>query len=304
MMLSVVVPVYQCADCLTELNARLLSSLTKITHEYEIIYVDDRANDHAWKVISTLAASNKCVKGIKLSRNFGQHLAITAGLENSMGDWVVVMDCDLQDPPEEISRLFEKTKEGYDIVFSRRIKKKHSFYRRMLSSIYFKLMTTFTDQLFNSELGSFTIISRKVVNSFLKFKDNDRHYLFILYWLGYNYCYIDYKHTERYCGNSSYSIKKLIRHALKGVLFQTSAPLKLIAYSGLIISLIGFYFALYITYRYYFYAAMPGWSSIAVLISLIGGAILSSLGIVGLYIARIFEQVKSRPLYIIDEETR
>lgn len=300
--ISVVVPVYQCAGCITELNSRLLSSLSKITNQYEIIYVDDCAKDNAWGIIVELAKNNEQVKGIKLSRNFGQHLAITAGLEKSKGDWVVVMDCDLQDPPEEIIRLYEKANEGFDIVFTKRMKKKYSLYRRILSAMYFKLMTTITDRFFNPELGSFTIISRKVVNSFLKFKDNDRHYLFILYWLGYNYSYIEYEHTERFCGKSSYNIKTLMKHAIKGVLFQTSAPLKLIASLGLIISLIGFYFAFYIIYRYYFYNAMPGWSSIAVLISLIGGVIISSLGIVGLYIARIFEQVKNRPLYIIDSE--
>ena len=300
--ISVVVPVYQCAGCLTELNSRLITTLEKITSQYEIIYVDDRAKDNAWKIIAELAQNNERIKGIKLSRNFGQHIAITAGLEKSQGDWVVVLDCDLQDPPEEIIRLYENAMTGFDIVYTKRIRKKHSLYRRILSSMYFKLMTKISDQFFNPELGSFTIISRKVVTSFLKFKDNDRHYLFILYWLGYNYSFIDYEHTERFCGKSSYNIKSLIKHAIKGVLFQTSAPLKLIASLGFVISLIGFYFAIYIMYRYCFYDVMPGWSSSAVLISLIGGAIMSSLGIVGLYIARIFEQVKNRPLYIAESE--
>lgn len=300
--ISVVIPVYQCAGCLMELNSRLVFSLSKITNQFEIIYVDDRAKDDAWSIIAELAKNDKHIKGLRLSRNFGQHLAITAGLEKSQGDWVVVMDCDLQDPPEEIIRLYEKALEGFDIVFSKRIRKKHAFYRRLLSYTYFKLMTKFTDRYFNPELGSFSIIARKVVTSFLKFKDSDRHYLFILYWLGYNYTSINYEHTERFCGRSSYRISTLLKHAIKGVLFQTSAPLKLIASLGLFVSFIGFYFAMYIIYRYFFHDVMPGWSSIAVLISIIGGAIISSLGIVGLYIARIFEQVKDRPLYIIDTD--
>lgn len=300
--ISIVIPVYQCADCIAELNNRLISSVSRITKEFEIIYVDDRAKDNAWNIIANLAKSDNRIKGLRLSRNFGQHLAITAGLKKAKGDWAVVMDCDLQDPPEEITRLYEKAMEGFDIVFTKRIKKKHSLFRRAFSAIYFKLLTKFTDRSFDPELGSFTIISRKVINSFLKFKDNDRHYLFILYWLGYHYCYIEYDHIERFCGKSSYNINSLFKHAIKGILFQTSNPLKFIVSIGFIISAIGFYFAIFIICRYCFYNVTPGWSSLAVLISLIGGVIISSLGIVGLYIARIFDQVKNRPLFVIDSE--
>lgn len=300
-MISVVIPVYECADCLNELYKRLRNCLLNITSYFEIIFVDDRGRDGAWEIISTLAKKDNTVKGIRLSRNFGQHLAITAGLAQSHGDWVVVMDCDLQDAPEEIIRLYDVAKSGFDIVLARRKQKKHSYARRILSMAYSKLMTLATKQRFDPELGGFSIISRKVVDSYLKFKDNDRHYLFILYWLGFDIGYINYEHFDRLSGKSSYTFRALIKHAISGMLFQTSILLKLIVYLGFFISGLGFYFSLYIVYRYYFYQIMPGWSSLAVLNLLIGGFIISSLGVVSLYIAKIFEQVKNRPLYIIDE---
>lgn len=301
-MISVIIPVYQCAGCLTELHARLKNNLAKITADYEIIYVDDCSKDQAWEVISKLAKDDTAIKAIKLSRNFGQHLAITAGLSQSRGDWVVVMDCDLQDPPEFIGNLYDKAQEGYDLVFTRRKGKKHSLLRRTLSRYYFKLLTMMTDHCFNPELGSFTIISRKVVDSYLQFKDHDRHYLFILYWMGFKAGYLDYSHTERFCGKSSYSFRTLLKHALRGVLFQTSIPLKLIVSIGFFISALSFCFALYTFFRYCFYSAMPGWSSLAILISFVGGVTISCMGLVGLYVARIFEQVKGRPMFIIHEK--
>lgn len=300
-MISVVIPVYQCADCLVELYQRIKKCLLNITPNYEIIFVDDRGRDNAWDIIVGLSKKDNVIKGVRLSRNFGQHLAITAGLAQSRGDWVVVMDCDLQDSPEEIIRLYELAQSGFDIVLARRKQKKHSFFRRIFSKCYSKLMTIATNQLFDPELGSFSIISRKVVDSYLRFKDNDRHYLFILYWLGFNIGYIDYKHTDRFSGKSSYNLSALIKHAISGMLFQTSILLKLIVYLGFVISSMGSCFALYIVYRYFYCHIMPGWTSLVVLILLIGGVIISSLGVVGLYIAKIFEQVKNRPLYIIDE---
>jgi len=299
--LSVVIPVYGCAGCLTELYKRLVSSLEKITHEFEIIFVDDCGPDHSWKILSELALANSQVKVIRLSKNFGQHLAITAGLAESSNEWVIVMDCDLQDPPEEIPRLLNTAQQGFDIVFARRIQKQHSGFRKNLSNLYFKFMDLVSKHKFNAELGSFSLISRKVVNAFLKMSDSNRHYLFILYWLGFKTGYIEYEHKERFCGKSSYTLKTLIKHALNGLLFQSTTLLHWIIYLGFSVSAMGFSMAIYFIYRYYVHSAYPGWTSLIVLILVIGGIILSSLGVVGLYIAGIFDQVKGRPLYVIDE---
>ena len=300
-MISVVVPVYQCAGCIIELNERIKNTLSKITTNFEVILVDDRSPDNVWNVLVDLAKNDCSVKAVRLSRNFGQHAAIAAGLAESRGDWTVVMDCDLQDPPEEIIKLYETAQDGFDIVFGRRVEKKHSFLKRKSSELYFKFMRLASGYQFDSSLGSFSILSRKVVDSYLKFKEKEHHYLFILYWLGFNTGYVNYVHDHRHRGKSSYSLKRLIKHAISGLLFQTTTLLKWIIYLGFSISSVGILSAFYLMYRYFFHSAYPGWTSLAVLILIVSGVIISSLGVIGLYIGGIFEQVKNRPLYVVDE---
>lgn len=300
--ISVVIPVYNCSGCLKELHRRLQNTLVTIADDFEIIFVDDRGHDDSWSILCELAKTDNRVRVIRLSKNFGQHLAITAGLAESSSDWVVVMDCDLQDPPEEIPNLYTVAQNGFDIVLARRQKKQHSRFRKKFSNIYFKLMELISRSKFNAELGSFSLISRKVVNEFLKMQDKNRHYLFILYWLGFNVGYIEYDHQERYCGKSSYNLPSLIKHALEGLLFQSTILLRWIMYLGFFVAVMGFFLALYFIYRYYIHTAYPGWTSLIVLILVVGGIILSSLGVVGLYIAGIFDQVKNRPLYVIDKK--
>ncbi len=302
MQISVVVPVYQCAGCLTELYKRLKDVLDKVTDKYEIIFVDDRARDNSWDVITKLAQLDQSIRAVRLSRNFGQQIAITAGLAESRGDWVVVMDCDLQDPPEKIIELYEIALSGYDIVFAKRKQKKHNLVRRFCSSLYFKIVSKLSNTEINNELGAFSIISRKVVNAFLQFNDIKRHYTFILYWLGFNVGYIEYLHEERYSGKSSYSLSSLLKHALGGVLFQTTTLLKWIMYLGFLLSLAGTILACYYIAHYFFYSVSPGWTTIIVMLLIIGGIITSSIGVVGLYIAGIFEQTKGRPLFVIDKK--
>jgi len=299
--LSVVVPVYGCGSCLLELQQRLKKVLQSITHRHEIIYIEDRGNDDSWEIISRIAKKDKKVKAYRLSRNFGQHAAITAGLSEAQGQWIVVMDCDLQDPPEEISRLYQKALEGFDIVLMRRKNKKLNFFRKVAAAIYFKLINSFTTEHLNGIYGSFSILSSKVRLSFLRLNDVNRHYLFILKWLGYQTTSLEYEHNERFAGKSSYSLKSLLTHAFNGVFFQTTVLLRWIIYLGFIVSILGLISAFYFIYRYIYQSALPGWTSLAVLILIIGGFILISTGITGLYIGKIFEQVKNRPLYVIDQ---
>lgn len=300
--ISVVIPVYGCTECLSALYSRLISALRGITNDYEIILVDDCGRDYAWNVLKELAQNDRKVVAIRLSRNFGQHAAITAGLSQSTGEWVVVMDCDLQDPPEEIAKLFAKALEGYDIVYAKRKQKKHSLLRRLAAEGYSKVLKLFTSAKIDGEFGSFSICSRKVVNSFLEFKDEDRHYLHILHWLGFRSIAIEYEHADRYAGSSSYNLRNLIRHALDGLFFQTTVLLRWIVYLGFLISLLGVVLALYYVYRYVAFSAPPGWTSLAVLILIMSGFIIASLGVVALYIGRIFDQVRERPIFVIDEK--
>lgn len=297
---SVVVPVYGCATCLDVLHERLTTVLSALVASYELVFVDDRSPDNAWARLRELTAKDPVVRAYRLSRNFGQHAAITAGLAQSRGRWVVVMDCDLQDPPEEIPRLLARAREGFDIVFALRKQRKHSLFRRLAAQIFFALMNAFNRTHFESRYGSFSLLSRGVVNAFLTLGDRERHYLLILHWLGFATTDIEYEHDSRHSGKSSYSLRRLVRHALSGMLFQTTVLLRWIIYLGFSVSLAGALLAAWFVYRYFAHGVQPGFTSLAVLILLIGGFIIGSTGITGLYIGRIFEQVKERPLYVID----
>jgi polyisoprenyl-phosphate glycosyltransferase len=299
--LSVVVPVYGCADCLEVLHQRLTAALQSCVTSYEIVLVDDCARDGAWDLIRRLGEQDRRVRGIRLSRNFGQHAAITAGLAECAGQRAVVMDCDLQDPPEEIPRLLEKSLTGHDIVLARRRRKQHSLFRRTAAWLYFRTLGTISRRRFEGEFGAFSVITRPVIDAYLRFRDRDRHYLFILYWLGFDAVAIDYEHAPRHGGASSYSLRALLRHALEGLAFQTTTLLRWIVYLGFAVSSIGVLLAAYLVYVAFTYTPPPGWTSLAVLILVLGGFVIMSTGVTGLYIGRIFEQVKERPLYVIDK---
>ncbi|HZZ95342.1 MAG TPA: glycosyltransferase family 2 protein [Usitatibacter sp.] len=299
--LSVVVPVYGCRESLPELHQRVARTAGALVASWELVLVDDCDGENSWDQVADIALRDPRVRAYRLSRNFGQHAAITAGLAMSTGRWVVVMDCDLQDPPERLADLYAKAQEGFDVVLGRRKSKRHSLFRRAAAKFYFSVINAVTSRRFDGEFGSFSIISRKVVDAFLHFRDRDRHYLFILNWLGFDTGTIDYEHQERHSGRSAYTLRRLIRHAIEGMFFQTTHLLRWIVYSGFWMSFAGFVLALYYLYMYFMYNVAPGFTSVVVLLLLIGGFIIMSTGVTGLYIGKVFEQVKGRPLYVIDK---
>ncbi len=298
--LSVVVPVYGCQPCLEHLHDRLTATLTGLIPAYEIILVDDRAEDGSWQEIERLVDLDSAVRGIRLSRNFGQHAAITAGLSHARGQWVVVMDCDLQDPPEDIPRLYVKALEGHDIVFGRRTHKPTGTVRRLLADLYFRCLRTFTGTRIDGQYGTFSVISRQVVGAFLDMQDHDRHYLMILTWLGFDTATVDYQPAVRYRGQSSYSLPRLIEHALDGVFFQTTVLLRWIVYLGFVLASLGGAMTAYLLGARVVGQAYPGWTSIVVLTLVLCGFIILSTGITGLYIGKVFEQARGRPIFVVD----
>jgi dolichol-phosphate mannosyltransferase len=298
--ISVVVPVYGCIACLEQLCQEIEASLYRLTDRYEIILVDDRSPDNAWSQLDSLQALHPAVKGIRLSRNYGQHIAITAGLAAARGDYAVVMDCDLQDPPSLIPELFAKLQEGYDLVLAKRVERNHSAFRLVAAKAYFKLLSKLTGESVDGSYGSFSIMSRKVIDGFLLFGEKERHYLFILRWLGFRIGSVDFVHQERYAGQSSYTLGRLLSHALNGILFQATVLLRWIVSLGFLFALSGMAVASYLMWRSIFHTALPGWTSLVVLGLVSTGTILISLGIIGLYIGKIFDQTKQRPLYIVD----
>lgn len=298
--ITIVVPVYGCSGCVMQLCERLVATITPLTERFEIILVDDRSPDDSWGAILHAQQHYPQVKGIQLSRNFGQHIAITAGLQTARGDFVVVMDCDLQDPPEKIPEMLIKIEEGFDYILARRVERSHSRFRQLAARLYFRLLSILNKEEIDGSYGSFSLLSRKVVDSFLKFGERERHYLFILRWLGYRMGSIDYDHQQRATGRSSYSLSKLLGHAIGGLFFQTTVFLHWIVVAGLLFAAGGLALAVYLVIQYFSHGALLGWTSIVTLILVCTGILLFSLGIVGLYIGRVFDQSKQRPLYIID----
>jgi polyisoprenyl-phosphate glycosyltransferase len=300
--LSVVVAVYGCVDCLRALHERLVRSLAELVESFELVFVDDASPDGCWDLLAALATEDPHVRAVRLSRNFGQHAAITAGLAHSRGRKIVVMDCDLQDQPEEIPRLYQVAQEGYDIVFGRRKRRTDSVFRRVAARAYFWLINRLVGTGIDGGYGSFSIISDRVRDAYLSVGDQGRHYLFILYWLGFKQTAVDVKHAPRAAGQSSYTLGKLIRHAVDGVFFQTTVLLRWIVYFGFLVAVIGVMLAGVFVGIAIFGDPPPGWTSLAVLILVVGGFMIMSTGVAGLYIGKIFDQVRGRPLYVVAEK--
>jgi glycosyltransferase involved in cell wall biosynthesis len=305
--LSIVVPVYGCQACLVHLHERLTATLSGLEVTYEIILVDDRAEDGSWPEIERLTAMDSRVRGILLSRNFGQHAAITAGLQHARGARVAVMDCDLQDPPEDLPRLYAKALEGHDIVFGRRTHKPTGHTRALLAKLYFWGLRVFIGVQLDGQYGTFSVISRKAADAFLGLPNHDRHYLMILVWLGFDTAAVDYEPAARYRGRSSYSLLKLIEHAVDGVFFQTTVLLRWVLYLGFFIAALGCALAVYLFCARLVGRVYPGWTSIAVLMLALCGFIILSTGITGLYIGKMFDRSRGRPAFVVDrisEHTR
>ena len=298
--LSIVVPVFNCGSCLRHLHERLVATLSELGCTYELVFVDDRSVDDGWEVLNELAAGDPALRLVRLSRNFGQHAAITAGLEVSRGRFVVVMDCDLQDRPEDIPRLWEKAQEGYDIVFTERRRRAHSAFRRSASRAYARLVRALYATNLPSGIGSFSLVSRKVRDAFLLLRERDRNYLLVLGWLGFRSTVVPVQQAPRYAGRSAYSLGTLVKFAFDGIFFQTTAVLRWIIYVGFVLSLSGMAFAVLLLVNYFSADPYPGWTRLAVLMLLVGGFIIMSTGLTGLYVGRIFMQVKERPLYVVD----
>lgn len=299
--LSVVVPVYGCAGCLPKLHERLIRSLSGITDSWELVLVDDRSTDGGWDVIERLARADRRVRGFRLSRNFGQDAAITAGLSNARGEWAVVMDCDLQEAPEDIARLWATAGEGYQVVRTLRRGWRHPPLRRFASRLYRKL-TMETDT--RPDYSTLCLISRPVIDAFLRLRDRDREFQIALDWLGFDSTAIEIDHHDRLDGESGYTLERLVRVALDGMFFRSTVLLRLVVLLGFVIALIGLGLAAFEIIDYFVEPekSVPGYTSLAVLLLVLAGFIIFSVGIVGLYVGRIFEQVKDRPLYLIDAE--
>ncbi len=301
--ISVVSPVYKAADLVDLLVANVSEVLYSITPYFEIILVDDGSPDAAWAKIEQNACRVPQVKGIKLSRNYGQHHAITAGLDFSTGQWVIVLDCDLQDNPREIPRLLQKAQEGYKIVLAQRNHKKHSHLKVLLSKVFNQLLSYLTGTSFNSQIGNFGLYHREVITAIGRMRESVRYFPMLVQWAGFRRTTLDIEHLERPAGASSYNLRKKLKLAAAVLLIYSDKPLRLTVQVGILIAFTAFIFAIIFfvraqTGRY----TVLGYASIIISIWFFSGLIIFFLGIIGLYLAKIFEGVKDRPLYLIEDK--
>ncbi len=304
MKISIVSPVYKAENILDELVKRVVAEVSKITEDFELILVEDGSPDEVWQKIEKQSQEDLRVKGIKLSRNFGQHYAITAGLDHAKGDWIVVMDCDLQDRPEEIVTLYQKALEGYDIVLARRANRQDSFNKKMSSKLFYKAFSYLSGMEQDGTIGNFGIYANRVIEEVKKLKEPMRAFPPMIKWVGFKSTSIDVEHALRFEGKTSYNFSKLINLALDIALAYSDKPLKLTVKLGFFLSLFSIVFAAISILRYYLgNITMSGYTSLIVSIWFLSGLIIFILGIVGLYISKIFDGVKSRPLYIVSHKT-
>jgi dolichol-phosphate mannosyltransferase len=300
--LSVVIPVFNESSLIDELVKRVKTNVKLITDDYEMIIVDDGSEDNTWNSIENEAKSENRIKGIKFSRNFGHHYAITAGLHNSNGEWVVVMDGDLQDRPEVIPDLYKKAQEGFDVVFVSRQNRPEKLYYRIAQKFFYWILRLLSGLDFDSRQANFSIINQKVIDAFKKFPENARFYGSTIKWLGFKRSFILADHGLRHSGKPSYTIRKRFKLASDIILSFSERPLKLAIGFGLLISSISILLALWIFYGTFKWGySVTGWSSVIVSILFSSGIILTVLGIIGIYLGRIFQEVKRRPLFIISE---
>lgn len=301
---SIVTPVYGCGRSLAELCERLSGALAAITADYEILLVNDASPDGAWEVIRELAGTDGRIRGINLSRNFGQHFAITAGLDFARGDWVVVMDCDLQHRPEEIPKLYRKAQEGYDLVVGMRARRQDGILKRLGSRLFYGILNHLTDTRIDHRLSNFGIYSRKVIRSITSLREQNRAFGLLALWVGFRRAEIDIEHASRPYGSSTYTLRRMMSLALDSILSHSDRPLLLTVKLGLFLSFSSFLYAVWILVKYLYWGTpVIGWSSLIVSIYFTAGLIMGSIGVVGLYIGKIFNEVKERPLYFVESTT-
>ena len=301
--ISIVSPVYKAEHILENLVAEIRLAMEQLGTTYEIVLVDDRSPDNGWMVLKAHSQKYPQVRSLRLSRNFGQHPAIMAGLAHAKGDWVVVMDCDLQDQPKEILKLYTETQKGYEIVLARRTERQDSYFKKLSSKLFSALYSYFTDIDYDNEIANFGIYHKKVITAVLQVSDQIKFFPLFVKLAGFNSTSVSVEHAERFSGKSSYSLGKLLSLAFNTIISFSNKPLKLFVKFGLTISALAIVIGAYYIYQTLVHKiAVPGYSSIIISIWFLSGVIITTIGVCGIYIGKIFDQVKGRQVFIIDEE--
>jgi dolichol-phosphate mannosyltransferase len=299
---SIVVPVYNEEGNITELHNRLKSILER--KSWELIFINDCSTDSSLKIIKKLSDKNKNIKYISFSRNFGHQAALTAGMNYATGRAIITMDCDLQDPPEKIPEMIKKWKEGNDIVYARRKNRKDNFMKKWSAIIYYKILDKFSDTKIPRNVGDFRLIDQKVNNQLINMKEKSRYLRGMIAWVGFKHAFIDFDRPQRKNGETGYTLTKMIRLAMDGILNFSLLPLKIGLVLGILSIIFGAGFLAYMIIDSIFHGLeiypLYKWLSVGFLIML--GFLFILIWILGEYIGRIYEESKNRPAYIVNEQ--
>lgn len=299
--LSVIVPVYNEQDSIPELYSRLKASVTQITDNYELIFINDGSRDQSLFRLIELSKTDPKVYFINFSRNFGHQISVTAGLDASSGKAVVIIDADLQDPPELIPELYKKHKEGFEVVYAKRAKRKgETFFKKMTAAMFYRIMVRITNINIPIDTGDFRLIDRKIVDYLKLMPEQNKFLRGQIAWLGFNQTSVEYNRDERKYGTTGYPLSKMIRFALDGITAFSDKPLTFVTQAGIIVSSFSFIWIMFTLYGHFIeHETITGWASLITSILFIGGIQLISVGIIGLYVSRINKNVINRPLYLI-----
>jgi len=301
--LSIIIPIYNEEANIRPLYDRLSRVAKEITGSYEFVFVNDGSRDLSMQMIRALSEKDSAVRFINFSRNFGHQIAVTAGLDACKGQQVVIIDADLQDPPELIREMREKMKEGFEVVYARRRKRVgESFMKRYTAKVFYRILAKLTSVEIPLDTGDFRIMDRRIVDVLKKMPEQEKFLRGQISWAGFRQTYIEYDRDHRNAGETGYTYRKMIRFALDGITGFSNIPLKFATLTGFFVSGITFLISLYALYsRFVAKDYVPGWTSLILAVLFIGGVQLISIGIIGEYVSRLSANVRNRPLYVISE---
>ncbi|MBT8464618.1 MAG: glycosyltransferase family 2 protein [Myxococcales bacterium] len=298
--LSLIIPVYNEEEIIAELDRRLKAFLAEVDETWEVLFVDDGSQDGTSAALGNLASAEPRYKVISFSRNFGHQIAITAGMDRAEGDAVVIMDADLQDPPEVVTEMIQKWREGYDVVYGQRsIRHGESVFKRATAAAFYRVMRALMPIEMPLDAGDFRLMSRSVVLSMRALREQHRFVRAMVSWVGFKQTAVRYERSERFAGETKYPLRKMIRFAIDGITSFSIVPLRVATWLGLLSGLVAIVTSAWALYAAITEQTVPGWATIMIAVALAASAQLIMTGVLGEYIGRIYEEVKRRPLYVV-----
>lgn len=301
--LTIVIPVYNEEAVIPELHRRLTAVAQDLGVSYELLFVNDGSHDRSVELLRELAVRDEHVHVLDFARNFGHQIAITAGMDHAQGEAVVVIDADLQDPPELIGRMLEKWREGYDVVYAVRERREgDTVFKRATAAFFYRLLRRITNVDIPLDTGDFRLMSRRAIEAMKLFRERNRFVRGLVSWIGFKQTGVSFVRAERFAGETKYPLKKMVRFALDAIVSFSFLPLQLATYLGFLVSGVSFLGILWVVYlRLFTQETIVGWASLMVIVLFLGGVQLITLGVIGEYIARVYDEVKRRPLYLLQE---